>query len=95
MGFDCLQPMEAKAGCEVLEYARQYRDRLCFVGNMDVTVLNTNDRSKVRDEVVGKRRALQELRAAYVFHSDHSIPPDVRYDTYRYAPELWKAPRDY
>lgn len=87
-GFDCLQPMEAKAGCNVVEYAQEYRDRLCFMGNMDVTVLNTNDRDKVRAEVVGKLWALKDLGAAYVFHSDHSIPPDVRYETYCYALEL-------
>ena len=88
-GINCLQPMEAKAGCDVLELARLYGDRIAFMGNIDVTKLNTNDRDLIRREVEGKLRALRERRVPYVFHSDHSIPPDVRLDSYRFALELF------
>ena len=87
-GFDCLQPMEAKAGCNVVEYAKEFGDRLSFMGNIDVTVLNRNDRELTRREVLGKLNALHDLRAGYVFHSDHSIPPDISFATYSYAVEL-------
>ena len=60
------------------------------MGNMDITVWNTNDRAKVREEVVGKLEALKRRRAAYIFHSDHSVPPDVRFATYQYALELYR-----
>lgn len=89
-GFDCVQPMEAKAGCNVVEYARKYGDRIAFMGNIDVTKLNTNDRAVVKREVLGKLQALYDLGAGYVFHSDHSIPPDVHYDTYGYAVDLYR-----
>ncbi len=94
-GFDCLQAIEAKAGNDVVEFARQYGDQISYMGNIDVTVLNTNDRDKVREEVVGKLEALKELRISYIFHSDHSIPPDVRFETYCYALELLREHGDY
>ncbi len=94
-GFDCIQAMEAKAGNNVVEFGRQYGNQISYMGNIDVTVLNTNDRDKVREEVLGKLKALKEMRIPYVFHSDHSIPPDVRFDTYCYALELLREHGNY
>ena len=94
-GLDCLQAMEAKAGNDVLEFARQYGDQISYMGNIDVTVLNTNDRDKVREEVVGKIEALTKMRIPYIFQSDHSIPPDVRFETYCYALELLREHGNY
>ena len=90
MGVDCLQPMEAKAGVDVLSLAKQFGDRMAFMGNIDVTVLNTNDRARVREEVLGKLSALYDIGAHYVSHTDHSVPPDVHFDTYRYAVDLFR-----
>jgi len=87
-GFDCLQPMEAKAGCDVLDFADTYGNRLAYMGNINVQVLNTNDRDKVREEVMGKMGGMIERRMPYTLHSDHSIPPDVRMATYEYMLEL-------
>ncbi len=90
IGFDCLQPMEAKAGVNVVQLAEKFGDRIAFMGNIDVTKLNTNDRAVVKEEVLGKLSRLYDLGARYVFHSDHSIPPDIKYDTYRYAVDLYR-----
>lgn len=90
-GWDCLQPMEAKAGNDVLAFADQCRDfgrRIGFMGNIDVTVLNTGDRERIRAEVSRKVSGMVERGAGYCFHSDHSVPPDISYDSYRYAIEL-------
>jgi uroporphyrinogen decarboxylase len=89
-GYDMLQPMEAKAGCDVIKFAEAFRDRMAFMGNIDVTVLNTNDRAKVKAEIETKMKAMRDLGAAYIFHSDHSIPPDVRFETYQYALEVYR-----
>lgn len=83
-GIDCLQPMEAKAGVDVLALADTYGNRLCYMGNINITVLNTNDQAKVRPEVMRKMGGMIERRMPYVLHSDHSIPPDVRLATYEY-----------
>jgi uroporphyrinogen decarboxylase len=89
-GIDCLQPMEAKAGCNVVEFAETYGNKLCYMGNIDVTVLGTNDRAKVEAEVAGKVKRLKEMRIPYVFHSDHSIPPNVSFATYMHALSVFK-----
>lgn len=87
-GWDCLQPMEAKAGVDVLQLADTYGNKLAYMGNINVQVLNTNDRDKVRAEVMRKMGGMIERRLPYILHSDHSIPPDVRMATYQYMLEL-------
>lgn len=94
-GFDCLQPMEAKAGCNVIDIAKTYGNKLSYMGNIDVTVLGTNDRAKIRDEIVPKLAAMKNLRVPYFFHSDHSIPPSVDYRTYEYMLELFHQNKTY
>lgn len=90
-GYDCLQPMEAKAGNHVVEFARTYGNSIAYMGNIDVTVLGTGDRNAIHEEVVGKVAALRELRVPYFFHSDHSVPPTVRFQDYEYAIELFRS----
>jgi len=87
-GFDCLQPMEAKAGCDVLEFADTYGNAISYMGNINVQVLNTNDKDKVRAEVERKMGGMIERRMPYILHSDHSVPPDVRMATYSFMLEL-------
>jgi uroporphyrinogen decarboxylase len=94
-GFDCLQPMEAKAGCDVVEFAKTYGSRLAYMGNINVVELGTGDKNRIKEEVVGKVKALNEMRIPYFFHSDHSIPPTVTYDSYRYALDLFHANKWY
>jgi uroporphyrinogen decarboxylase len=90
IGFDCIQPMEAKASVDAISLAEQYSDKIAFMGNIDVTILNTNDRARVKEHVLGTMNRLWDLGADYVFHSDHSVPPDVDFDTYRYAVDLYR-----
>lgn len=94
-GFDCLQPMEAKAGCNVVEFARTYGNKLAYMGNINVVALGANDLPQVKDEILPKLTALKKMRIPYFFHSDHSIPPDVNFETYKYALELFRDGRSY
>jgi len=89
-GFDCLQPMEAKAGCDVVEIAKTYGNRIAYMGNINVVVLNTNDEEKIRGEIEYKVNSLKEMKIPYFFHSDHSIPPSVKFKTYSCALEIFK-----
>ena len=89
-GFDCLQPMEAKAGCDVLEFAREYGDRLAYMGNINVVQLSTNDPVRVQEEIEPKLRELKRMRIPYVFHSDHSIPPNIDLKTYQHALSVFR-----
>ncbi|MHB9023769.1 MAG: uroporphyrinogen decarboxylase family protein [Armatimonadota bacterium] len=90
-GVDCLQPMEAKTGLDVVELARQFGDRLSFMGNIDVRVLEGGDRAAIEAEVAGKMEAMKALKAAYFLHTDHSISPKVTFESYKYMLEVYRA----
>lgn len=88
-GADCIQAMEAKTGMNVVKLAEQYRDKLCFMGNIDIRVLESGDRARIREECLGKLNGMKNLRAPYVFMSDHSIPPSVKLSDYEYMLDLF------
>lgn len=85
-GVDAYNPLEAKAGLDAVELKRQYGNRLGWVGNMNVQVLATNDREKVRREVVRKLNAAKG--GGFIAASDHSMPDNVDPQTYAYFIEL-------
>ncbi len=82
-GVDCLQVIEVKAGMDLLKLYRDYGDRLSFMGGIDVRVLYTNDRAAIERELIAKIPEVKG-RFGYVLHSDHSIPNQVSYESYRY-----------
>lgn len=86
-GFDCLQPLEAKAHVDIRNLAPRYGDRLAFFGNIDVMIMATNDRAKIEHEVRSKLAAGMATRG-YAYHSDHSVPPTVSWPTYRFVIDL-------
>jgi uroporphyrinogen decarboxylase len=86
-GIDCLQPLEAKAGMDIRSLGPKYGSRLAFFGNIDAMVLGTNDRAKIEHEVRTKLEAGKATRG-YAYHSDHSVPPTVSWQTYQYVIEL-------
>lgn len=86
-GYDCLQPMEAKANMDVRDLARRYGDRLSFFGNIDMTVASRNDKDEVEEEVRSKLAAGM-IHHGYAYHSDHSVPPGVSWRTYHWIIEL-------
>lgn len=86
-GFDCLQPLEAKAGMDVRNLCPHFGDRLAFFGNNDVMIFATNDREAIEAEIASKLAAGKECRG-YAYHSDHSVPPSVTWDTYRFVIEM-------
>ena len=92
-GVDAYNPLEAKAGLDVVELKRQYRGRLAFNGNIDVRVLATNDREQIRREVLRKLNAAKG--GGYILQSDHSIPHDVAPATYDYVIQLLREHGNY
>ncbi|MDD5704651.1 MAG: uroporphyrinogen decarboxylase family protein [Kiritimatiellae bacterium] len=82
-GIDCLQPMEVKAGCDMLRLHARYGDRIAFCGNLDARNLMRNDRAAIEAELLRKIPPVMKT-GGYLLHSDHSIPPDVGYDTMRF-----------
>jgi hypothetical protein len=86
VGVDGYNPLEAKAGLDVVELRKQYEGRLAFVGNIDARLLATDDRDAVRNEVLRKLHAAEG--GGYIVQSDHSIPDNVAPQTYDYLVRL-------
>ncbi|HNR29973.1 MAG TPA: uroporphyrinogen decarboxylase family protein [Candidatus Hydrogenedentes bacterium] len=82
-GIDALQVIEVKAGMDLVQLFRDFGDRLSFIGGIDVRTLYSNDRAVI-DAELEKKIPVVKGRYGYVLHSDHSIPDQVRYESYRY-----------
>lgn len=89
-GADCIQALEAKTGMDVVAMATEWKDRLCFMGNLDIRAFESGDRARIRDEVTYKLEGMKAARAPWIFMSDHSIPPTVREADYAYALRLYR-----
>ena len=85
-GVDAYNPLEAKAGLDVVDLKRRFGRRWAFNGNIDVRVLATNNRAKVRREVLRKLSAAKG--GGYILQSDHSMPDNVAPATYDYVIKL-------
>ena len=94
-GFDGLNPMEVKAGCDLLKFADLYGESLTFFGGLDVRVFESGDRKFIRSEVKRIIEGMKTRGARYVFGSDHSITTNVDYDDFRYALEVYNEHRNY
>ena len=85
-GVTALQPLETKAGMDVRELKEEYGAVLAFIGNMDVRKLS-GSLEDVKEEFVSKVPIAAE-GGGYILHSDHSIPPTVPLENYRYLLRL-------
>ena len=82
-GMDCLQAMEVKAGMDLVQLKADYGDRIAFMGGMDVRTMVANDRDAITAELSAKLPAAM-AGGGYCLHSDHSIPDQVEYETYKF-----------
>jgi uroporphyrinogen-III decarboxylase len=74
-GIRCLQPLEAKAGMDLLEMKRLYGDRLVFMGNIDFEAIARGDEEAEAEIELKVGRGKQG--GGYIYHSDHSVPPKI------------------
>ena len=92
-GIDAIQPLEVKAGLDVVELKRRYGRRVAFVGNMDAQRVLPGDRSVIRSTL------LRNLNAAkgggYIPMSDHSVPPTVSPSNFDYYISLLREHGQY
>ena len=93
--FDALNPMENKAGNDPMRIAEKYGDKLMFVGGLDARIYETNDRAIVKREVVNYIEGMKSRGARLCFGSDHSLSPNIDYDTFKYALEVYHEHKYY
>ena len=81
-GIDALHPIEP-AAMDIYEVQREYGERLCLVGNVDVGEV------LVRGSPQDVRRSVRELagyftaKGGYVLGSSNSIPPSVPVENFK------------
>jgi len=85
-GINCLQPIEIKAGMDLLKLKKRFGEQIALIGGMDERVLETNDRRAVEAQLLEKLPGAME-GSGYVLQVDHSVSPLVNYETYRYFVE--------
>ena len=89
VGFDALNPMEVKAGCDVLRFAEKYADKLAFVGGLDIRILEGGDKAVIKKEVLRLVNGMKERNARFLFSTDHSVSTAVKYEDYKYALQVF------
>ena len=81
-GIDCLQVIEIKAGMDPLRISKLYGDKISLCGGMDARNLVANDIAAIDKELKEKIPVL--MKGGYILHSDHSVPDQCHYETYRH-----------
>jgi uroporphyrinogen decarboxylase len=82
-GVDCLQVIEIKAGMDLLRIKHDFGDRIALCGGMDARNLVSNEKDQISSELELKVPEVMK-GSGYILHSDHSIPNQCNYETYRY-----------
>jgi uroporphyrinogen decarboxylase len=88
-GYDCIQPLEVKAGNDMLWLKKKYGDRLSFMGGIDVRAMADPDPSVIEHEISTKIPPVKQ-GGGYIYHSDHSVPDNVSFGQYCRVIELVK-----
>ena len=86
-GFDCIQPLEVKAGNDMLKLKKDYGDRLAFMGGIDVRAMASEDPDVIVREISAKIPVMKQ-GGGYIYHSDHSVPDNVSFQQYCRTMEL-------
>ena len=89
VGLDCLQPLEVKAGMDLIKLKEKYGDKLSFMGGIDVRLMADPDPAKIEEEIK-KKFEVAKKNGGYIYHSDHSIPKNVSFQQYCHVMELVK-----
>ncbi|MBN2580353.1 MAG: hypothetical protein JXB10_15315 [Pirellulales bacterium] len=87
-GLQVLNPLEAKAGMDVVELRQRYGTNLSFYGNIDATKMY-GPRDVLEAEL--KRKVPVACSGGYILHSDHSCPPEVTLERYQWILDRARA----
>lgn len=88
-GITCLQPLEVKAGMDLVELKQRYGDEICFMGGIDVRLMSQEDPKPLEEEIKRKFKVAKE-DGGYIYHSDHSVPKNVSLEQYSRVIQLVK-----
>lgn len=85
-GIDGINPVEYKAGMDVLKLKKKYGKKLSYIGGVDnATILPRGDKKEIENHV---RSILDAGREGGIIIGTHSIGPDISVKTYEYYRNL-------
>ena len=82
-GLDVLQAIQANTGMHVKTLKPKFGDKLTFWGN--ISVQKFSEGSDAIEAELREKVPLAMAGGGYIYHSDHSIPPEVSLETYLHA----------
>lgn len=85
-GIDAYNPLEAKAGLDVVDLRRRFGHRMAFCGNLDVLTWANGTLDELKTMVLTKLNAAKG--GGYIVQSDHSVPSNVTGERYEYVVNL-------
>jgi uroporphyrinogen decarboxylase len=86
-GLDCLEPLEVKAGMDLISLKAQFGDVMCFMGGIDVRKMADPDPRAIEQEIATKMPVAMK-GGGYIYHSDHSVPDNISFAQYKHVMEL-------
>jgi uroporphyrinogen-III decarboxylase len=86
IGVDAYNPLEAKAGLDVIDLRRRFGHRMGFCGNMDVVLWANGSRDEIKTATLTKLNAAKG--GGFIFQSDHSVPSSISGENYDYVVRL-------
>jgi uroporphyrinogen-III decarboxylase len=85
-GINGYNPLEFKAGMDVIKLRKEYGHRMAFCGNMDVSLWAHGTKEELKEAVLTKLNAAKG--GGFIFQSDHSVPSNVPGENYDYVVNL-------
>ena len=85
-GVAVIQPLQAHAGLDVRSLKTEYGKDLTFWGNIDVRKMSGAEEeceAEIREKILAAKQG-----GGYIYHSDHSVPPEVGFERYRWIMSL-------
>jgi hypothetical protein len=82
-GIDAYNPLEAKAGLDVVDLRRRFGHRIGFCGNLDVITWANGTQDEIKAMVLTKLNAAKG--GGYIVQSDHSVPSNISGPNYEYV----------
>jgi uroporphyrinogen decarboxylase len=83
-GVQVMNPIQVSAGLNIVELREKYGEQLAFYGNISVPKMS-GPLEQLEDEIKSKVHLAKE--GGYIYHSDHSVPPDVDFQRYKWILE--------
>lgn len=80
-GLEVIQPLQARSGLDVRKLKPIYGKDLTFFGNIDVSAMSGP--WELCEQEVREKISCAKEGGGYMYHSDHSVPPEVTYERYR------------